>query len=545
MNRTASRLLLLSSVFLVACSDPTTNPVTPPPAIDFGDIGSLALQSGKGGFRFGAASAATQIEEANTHTDWWVWTAPEADGGLAKSTFVGDASRGYSKAIEDIALLKELGLDSYRFSMEWARIEPTRNQIDEAALQHYSDFLDALVAAGIRPIVTLHHFSNPTWIDDPRDPDCVKGPTDQNLCGFGHPQGGPLVVAEFEEHASLLASRFGDRVDEWGTLNEPINYLVAAYGIGQFPPGKKNILGDILGKFVPVARDFLSASAAAYHQIKIVDQIDADGDGSPADVGLSLNVIAWEPARNNEPSTDPIDIAARDRVRHVYHYLAIDALVDGSFDSDLDGTPDEPHPEWKNTLDWLGLQYYSRLGVTGKDGLLPVLAATPCAAPSFNFGSCLPPLDITHCVPTMSYETYPPGLYDILTDYTSRWPTLPLVVTEAGIATQVGARRAENIVRTLEQIARARDAGTDVRGYYHWSIYDNFEWSLGYAPRFGLYTVAFDGSYARSPTTGATVYGNIIANRQITSDQRLQYGGEGPMTPEPITDEPYTFCDGR
>jgi len=165
---------------LASCGDDTGETVTPPAPISYARPGSLSAASGKGSFQFGAASAATQIEDQNENTDWWIYTAPEAQGGLAKGEFVGDASMGYSKAIEDVAIIKELGLDSYRFSIEWARIEPERDLIDEAALAHYSDFIDALLSEGIEPVVTIHHFSNPVWVDDPRDLACVNGPTDTN-----------------------------------------------------------------------------------------------------------------------------------------------------------------------------------------------------------------------------------------------------------------------------------------------------------------------------------------------------------------------------
>src|SRR5204863_3561634 len=133
------------------------------PAIAFGTFGPLSGDAGRGVFRFGVATAATQIEDMNPHTDWYLWTQPVAAGGLGHGTFVGDATRGYSKALDDVGLVAALGVDSYRFSIEWARIEPARNQIDEAAIAHYRDELTALRARGIRPLVTLHHFSNPVW----------------------------------------------------------------------------------------------------------------------------------------------------------------------------------------------------------------------------------------------------------------------------------------------------------------------------------------------------------------------------------------------
>ena len=510
-------------------------------AVSFADVGSLSAPSGRGGFRFGAASAATQIEDLNTHTDWWLFTAPAAQGGLGQHEFVGAAAKGYSLASEDVDRVIALGLDSYRFSIEWARVEPQRDVIDEQALAHYDALIDRLVAAGVRPNITIHHFSNPVWLDDPRDVACKNGPSDQNLCGFGHPLGGPLVVAEMAEHAALLAQRFGDRVDEWGTLNEPVNYLLAAYGVGSFPPGKQKIL-QLLDEFVPVVRDYISGHAAMYAALKQNDTIDADGDGEAASVGMTLSVAQWEAAAGNAPSDAAVDVKARDDLVYVFHYLIPDAIASGMFDSDLDGVPDEAVPLWRDTLDWLGLQYYFRAGVTGA-GLIPVLEATPCIG-DFDVGACLPPKERTFCVPQMGYEFYAPGVYQVLTAFSQRYARLPLVISEAGIATGVGARRAENIVRVLEQVARARDEGVDVRGYYYWSLTDNFEWAEGFQPRFGLYQVNYD-NYQRVVTTGATVLAEISRGRGLSVKQRIAYGGEGPMTPDPEFNTAHMFCNGK
>ncbi|WP_438022636.1 glycoside hydrolase family 1 protein [Sorangium sp. So ce233] len=542
----ASPALTALALAAAACSsEEAVTPAPPPlPDIGYGAPGSLSAASGKGGFRLGAASAATQIEDRNPATDWYVFTLPEAEGGLGRGAgFVGDASRGYSKAIEDVALLREMGLDSYRFSVEWARVEPQRDVIDEDALAHYDRLLDALVAAGIRPVITLHHFSNPVWLDDPRHTDCASGPGDDNLCGFGHPEGGPLVIEEMAEHAALLAARFGDRVDDWGTLNEPFNYLLAAYGVGAFPPGKAALLGDLLGEFVPVLRDYLLAHAAAYRAVKEADTVDADMDGAAADVGLSLSVAEWVAARNHQVSDDPEDIGARDRMAYVYNHLVVDAVLRGRLDSDLDGEPDLELPGLEGTLDWLGVQYYFRAGVTGDVGLVPVLDLTPCVN-GLDLGACVPPVDPTFCVPAMRYEHHAPGLHGALTDLGARYPDLPLVVTESGIATRVGERRAEVVVRALEQIERARAEGVDVRGYYHWSLYDNFEWAEGFAPRFGLYSVDYGGSYERTPTEGAEVLGEIARGRALTGALRARYGGDGPMTPEPEA-EGLERCSGN
>lgn len=512
------------SLVLVGCSSDAIAPIA------FGRFGPLSGDSGRGSFRFGVATAATQIEDMNTATDWYLWSRPTAEGGLGHATFVGDATRGYSKAMDDVGLVAALGVDSYRFSIEWARIEPVRGLIDQAAIAHYRAELTALREKGIHPVVTLHHFSNPVWVADPRDPTCAApgGPSDTNLCGLGSP-GGAQVIQAMADHAGRIARELGDLVDDWGTLNEPVNYLLAAYGTGSYPPGRATLFQPTA--FAAVVRDYIAAHAAMYHAIKLNDTADADGDGIAAEVGLSLSVVDWEPARGNKPSTNPDDIAARDRLVYLFHYQFADAVRTGGFDANLDGTVDEQHPEWAGTLDWLGLQYYFRAGVTAEPALLPVANLTPCSV-GLDLGACLPAPDPTYCVPRMGYEGWTDGIHDILVAFHHRYPDLPLVVTESGIATDVGARRAENVVRVLESIARARDEGVDVRGYYHWSLTDNFEWTEGFGPHFGLYSVNYT-SYARAGTEGADVLHAIASTRQVTAAQRQRYGGTGAMTLEP------------
>jgi beta-glucosidase len=503
----------------------------PPPDIAFGTFGSSSAKEGKNGFRFGASSAATQIEDMNTNTDWYKWTDPKQLNPTNSRVFVGDAVKGYTMAIEDVKLLQAMHVDSYRFSIEWARVEPQKGMIDETAMQHYSDLLDALKAAGIRPNVTIHHFSNPVWVDDPGDPGCMNGPSFTNLCGLDDDTGGPMVVSAMADHATLLAQRFGDRVDDWATLNEPVNYLIASYGAGIFPPGKHDFLEDPTGRFVNAIRNYVAAHAAMYKAIKAADTIDADGDGVAASVGLTKEAAEWVASHGGALTTNTNDVNARTRVEWLYQYMFVEAIRQGGLDSKLSGTIDEPHPEWKGTLDWLGVQYYFRGGVTSYPAIFPPpISATPCYSSIGGF-ACVPPLDPTYYVPVMQYEHDPAGLYAVLTDFAKRWPGLPLIVTESGIATQVGARRAEVIVRALEQIDRAKKDGADVRGYYHWSIFDNFEWALGFVPRFGLYSVDYT-TYARTPTEGATVFGEIAQSRKLTTMMRTMYGGSGPLTPE-------------
>jgi len=517
---------LLGIACLFACGDDAGGDDGGPP-ISFGSMGSLTGDSGRGSFRFGVATAATQIEDMNQNVDWYLWTLPVALGGLGKGTFMGDATRGYSMVATDLQLVDSLGVDSYRFSIEWARIEPAKDQIDETAIAHYRSELEALRSLGIRPLVTVHHFSNPIWVADPRGTACTNGPSDTNLCGFGSP-GGAQIATQLGEHATLLARRFGDLIDEWGTVNEPVNYLFAGYAVGQFPPG---ILSLDPNHFAAVLRDYLAAHATIYDALKANDTSDADGDGVTAAVGLSISVADWQATRANAPSDNIEDLAARDRILYLFHFLFVDSIRSGTFDANLDGTRDEQHPEWADRLDWLGLQYYFRAGVSGKDPFLPPpMSFTPCFG-GFDFGACRSAPDPTYCVPHMGYEGYIDGIFDVLVSFAERYPGLPLVVTESGIATNTPKRRAENIVRILEAVARARDTGADIRGYYHWSLTDNFEWHEGFKPRFGLFTVDY-ADYARSSNIGTEVLTEIALDRQVTREHRTLHGGTGPMTRE-------------
>lgn len=492
-------------------------------AITFPGAGPLSGPMAHGTFQFGVSSAATQIEDHDTNTDWYHWTAPKP-GGLGKSAFVGDAVDGYTMALKDVALLKQMHLDSYRFSIEWARVEPRRGVIDEAALRHYGQLIDTLLANHIRPVITVEHFSLPTWVDNPDDPTCRSGPTDTNLCGLDNPAGGPIVVREMAGFARLLAARFGNRVHDWVTINEPMVYMMFSHAFGAGPPGKAELATAFDSRFVPALRNLIEAHVAMYRAIKSVDP--------RASVGLTMSAKQYVPVRDGKISNNPADVAAANRFSWFFERSFVQSLWQGAFDPKLDGAMTEQHPQWRGTLDWLGVQLYDRTGVSAPgpapdQNTVPVINVDNCAGPP-----CLPLLDPSYWVPAMQYEENPQGLGPVLTDYGRWYPGLPLVVTENGIATDSGQRRSQIIVRALQQIAKVRAAGVDVRGYYHWSLLDNFEWLQGYAPHFGLYAVNRT-TMARTPTSAAGVYGDIARTRSLSPAAQQEYGGAGPLAPEP------------
>jgi beta-glucosidase len=440
-----------------------------------------------------------------------------------------------------VELAEETNLDAYRFNVNWSRIEPRRDEVNQVALDHYDGLLDALVAADIKPMITLHHFSNPVWVDDPRrDGSAPCTPTDEDLCGWNDEAGAAAIIEEIAELGALMAREYGDRVDEWVTVNEPINYLLSAYGTGSYPPGRGGVFDlldeDAVRALLVTVEHFAEAHAALYDAIKANDTVDADGDGVAAHVGYVLSVIDWVPSSGGALSEDPADIAAAENLRYVYHQVFTDAFVHGQWDANLDRTIDESEqrPDWEGKIDYLGVQYYFRAGTTDSETLnIPIIGGFPCFAGLPLTEACVRVQDPTKCIPTMQYEYAEDGLGLILKEFAGLWPDLPMSVTESGLATEVGRRRSEHIVRSLEQIWNAREAGVDVRGYYHWSLMDNFEWDLGFAPRFGLYTVDLEGgTYARTATEGATTFAEIAGTRLLSGAMRTELGGIGPMTAE-------------
>ncbi len=513
--------------------------------IVFPEAGPIGGPNGEGSFTIGVSTAAAQIEESVPELDWYLFTQPEPQGVGSGSEFVGEAIRGYSRAMDDVILIEEMNLDAYRVNPNWSRIEPARDAIDSAELEFYDGVIDALVAGGIKPHITVHHFSSPVWVDNPlRREECEPGAealSDEDLCGWAHEAGAEEIIAEIAEYAGLLAAEYGDRVDEWGTLNEPVNYMLASYGADFFPPGRSNILGltsdEGVTALLNTVEGYIRAHVAMYDAIKANDTVDADGDGEAALVGFALNVIDWVPARDGARSERANDITAAANMRYIYNVLFADSVINGSYDTNVDRAidPSEERPDWAGKIDWLGVQYYFQAGVLADAPVeIGLVGGLPCFAGVVIPGvePCIAVEDETKCIPAMQYAYHEAGIYDILKEFAALWPDMPLTVTESGIATTVGRRRAEHITRSLEQIWQARSEGADIRGYYHWSLTDNFEWAEGFEPRFGLYSVDIGGTYDRTATEGATTLGTIAEGREITLEMRDELGGTGPMTPE-------------
>jgi beta-glucosidase len=494
------------------------------------------------GFHFGAATSAHQVE-GGQHNNWTQWeTLPQFAGRTAAPS--GRAVDHYRRYEEDLALAAGMGLDTFRLSVEWSRIEPRPGAWDAAAIAHYRDVVAAAQARGLRASVTLHHFTEPIWLADLADVTepgydtlCPSGPSAERRCWWTDPAA-PVAFAAF---CGQMAAALGDRVDEWMTFNELFGHWLNTAVAGEFPPGLgATTPAAIRADALPVLRALLAAHAACYRAVHAADQTDADGDGVAARVGLTTGTGAVRPADPGRPA----DVEAARQGESLATFLVFDAAHGGALDADFDTVAEEQHPEWAGTLDVIGLQYYASTVVLGLE-LLPPLWGVPCLNFADPFlvdllarAGCPPP-------PTPDFplgdegearlygrQHDPEGLRTVLDALHARYPGVPIVITEHGFADD-DRKRAASLIRHLAVAATAVADGIPLTGYYHWSLLDNFEWALGFDVRFGLVRVHYDDDLRREPTVAAEVYRAVTAARGIPRSLWERWGGSGAILVAP------------
>jgi len=432
-------------------------------------------------FVWGAATASYQIE-GGVHEDGRgesIWDRFSHTPGNVLNGDTGDvACDHYHRWPEDIRLMQSLGLDAYRFSIAWPRILPQGDgPVNEAGLDFYDRLVDALLAAQITPFATLYHWDLPQTLQDR--------------------QGGWLsrdTAAQFAHYADVVTRRLGDRVKHWATLNEPRVVTLQGHATGEHAPGLRD-----MKVAVQVAHHLLLGHGMA---IPVMRANVPDGQ---LGVVLTLSPVEILPsATDAQRATWP----ARDAL--VNRWMA-DPLLKGEYPPELLATPDfagfAPDPAdlavMRQPLDWLGINYYSRTRI-GDD---PVGAAAP------------PGLERT----AMDWEVYPAGIYKILKQTHERYALPALYITESGAAfddvlTPDGrvhdARRVAYLREHFRQAARAIEEGVPLKGYFVWSLLDNFEWGWGYSCRFGIIYVDF-ATLERTPKDSAHFYRSVIVDNAV------------------------------
>ncbi|MFI6434576.1 GH1 family beta-glucosidase [Streptomyces sp. NPDC050759] len=423
------------------------------------------------GFLWGVSTSAHQIEGAADERERSVWDTFTAEPGRVKDgSTAAVACDHYHRYREDVALLAGLGVDAYRFSISWPRVR------SEGGLDFYDRLVDELVAAGVRPVPTLFHWDLPVALQE---------------------KGGWLerdTASRFAEYVSLVADRLGDRVNKWITLNEPAEHTLFGHALGAHAPGKQ-LMFDAL--------------PAAHHQLLghglAVQALRASG---ATDIGIANSHGPTWPASQEQP-----DLEAADFYDLLLNRLFADPVLLGEYPSGLgDLMPGDVAADLKvisEPLDFYGVNYYAPTRVGAPQG------------EDIEFGGLTIPAELPFSVQEIEgvpvtdfgWPVVPEGLTELLTAFHERYGDRlpPVVITENGCSYQ-GVDDQDRIayldghIRALHQ---AVEAGVDVRGYFVWSLMDNFEWAEGYARRFGLVHVDFE-TLARTPKASYAWYRELL-----------------------------------
>ena len=412
------------------------------------------------GFLWGTATAAHQVEGGNIYNDWWRFE--HRPGKIAHGDTSGATADHWRRVAEDIGLMKSLGANAYRFSIEWSRLEPVEGQWDDAAWTHYAEELTALHAAGQEPVVTLLHFTLPVWMAE-------RG----GVTAAGFPD-------RFARFAAEAAKRLGPQVKWWCTVNEPQVQMYNGYVSGYWPPAvKDNALA------VKAFAGLLKAHAAAAAVLR--------GQDPDAYIGVASNMIWFEPANR----WNVLEWVVSNTVADGFNWAFYESIKEGRMQFRMPGFPtlDESAPELQGSVDWIGINYYRRNLVRFKPD-----------APGM--------VDISAGPGTLSdakVEIYPAGLLALLREGWTRYH-LPIVITEYGVADSAGTYRPMFVRQHAFAIKQAIREGVDVRGAFHWSLMDNFEWAEGYGWRFGLYRLDLR-TLARTPAPGSEEFRRLAPSK--------------------------------
>ncbi|MBA65501.1 MAG: hypothetical protein CMG55_06850 [Candidatus Marinimicrobia bacterium] len=398
-------------------------------------------------FAWGTATAAHQVEGNNTNNNWYQWENEVDEDNLPrihngdKSSIAADHWKRYP---DDIKLMNELGVNHYRFSIEWSRIEPERGVFNLDAINHYRDLCDSLLKNNITPVVTLHHFTHPIWFEE--------------LGAFEKQEN----IKYFIKYSEYAFNNLQDLVPIWCTINEPSVFVSQGYFNGIFPPGKKD---PVLA--ATVLENLLNAHTKVYKHLKELK------GGSKAQIGLVKNIFQFDPLRR----WHILDWIFSNVLNNVFTNSSIDFLKTGHSTFSLPGMVHKEmiNPDAVGALDFIGLNYYSRMHVIGQASL----------AEPFLFEKREKDIQTD-----MDYALYPEGFYKAL--HTISTLEKPIYVTENGVADHGDSIRTLFIKRYLYALNMALKDRLDIRGYFYWTLMDNFEWAEGYKMKFGLYEVDFN-----------------------------------------------------
>jgi beta-glucosidase len=433
------------------------------------------------GFLWGAATASYQIEggyneDGRSLSTWDVFS--RVPGNVYHGDTGDVAADHYHHWKEDVALMKELGLPAYRFSFAWPRIIPAgKGTVNQKGLDFYDRLVDELLKANIKPFPTLYHWDHPAVLDE------MGSWANRDMALY------------FAEYARVLVDRFSDRVANWITINEPFVVAMLGYQLGGVAPGMKDI----------------KAAAAATHHLLLGHGLAVKAmrlaAKQPLQIGISLNLSHIESASPSQADQD----AARYRDAYL-NRVFLDPLFYGKYPVEMTGNLGFVFPEGYEKdfpvigepTDFLGINNYTR----------DVVKANPANDP-FPF-DVIQPEGSTY---STMWEMYPQGLYDLLVRLKRDYPLKAVYITENGTAVTDGididnrvrdSRRIQFLQDYIASVSKAIVDGVPVKGYFVWSLMDNYEWSHGYSRRFGIIFVDYENNQRRVIKDSARWYSNVI-----------------------------------
>lgn len=416
------------------------------------------------GFLWGAATSAHQVEGGNRNNDWWEWE--QQPGHITDGSRSGRAVEWWAgRAEEDLRRAAAMGHSAHRLSLEWSRLEPSPGVYDAAAFERYRAILGTMQELGMAASVTLYHFTLPRW--------AARAGSWLN----------DELPAQFGRFAAECVRRLGDQVAWWATINEPMILVYQAYVGRHWPPA----LGS-MSAGLQAARNLLRAHHVAYLQGK--------GAAPDAQIGIVLNVPALDPAR-----THPLDRGVARVQDEVMNGITLRALETGRLPFPL-ARRGENLPAGPGAADWYGVNYYgqhvNRFDMSRPGELFGRQVQEGVRSETGNWGNI-----------------YPEGLTRALVRVAKLGK--PLFVTENGIFDPQDTRRPAYLLHHLRATHEAIRQGVDVRGYFHWSLVDNFEWAEGWSTPFGLLAVD-PTTQARQPRRSALLYEQVIRANAISPE---------------------------
>jgi beta-glucosidase len=518
-------------------------------------------------FLWGAATAPYQVEGGITNNDWDFFARSEDIKkrissltkpsifykGIAKVDLhpAGYAVKFWDPTyyLKDFDMASELGMNTFRIGIEWARIEPEKDQWDQAAMDHYKQMIISMRDRGLIPVITLSHLTLPLWVHTPPTrfikkvgqtllPSPLKNiplsdppkedPFWNSLRGWENKE----TVMEFIKFVTKVVQELKDQVDYWITLTEPVASVIGiGYIAGLWPPGFF-LDGNRAKK---VLHNLIEAHVKAYDRITSIDDIDSDGDGIPKKVGFSHLMMSVSAASTNRllGATIKKNREAAKNFDYFTNDYFINAIVNGEEDLNYLNTLERHneisndfimHDHWKNKVDFIGIDYY-RHAYIYYSNIVALSSAKFVGGALINDLYTKGNHQPHGILNDLGWRIYPEGIYNLIMKIKNQWNNIPIFITENGIADKDDKYRAPFIVSHLIQVKRAIDEGADVMGYLHWSFMDNYEWLDNYRPegKFGLFSINRKSSddnrsgqhceqldLSRRRTKGAEAFGLII-----------------------------------